>query len=88
MPPVQVATLDRLPGGPAPLQFVPPYYYSNGVVYLTIQFTPNVTYAIQATTNFNNWTTITNVTSTVSPIMIRDPQAGSFSRRFYRGVSQ
>jgi hypothetical protein len=87
MPPAQVANLDRLPGGPAPLQFIQPYYYSNGVLYVTVQLTPNVPYRIEATTNFINWTTISNVTSATSPVLITDPAAASFSRRFYRGVT-
>jgi len=88
MPPQQVAGLDRLPSsGVAPLQFVEPYGYSNGVMYLTLKVTPNVTYAIQASTNLINWVTITNVTSPASLVLITDPQAGSFPRRFYRGVS-
>jgi len=85
MPPEQVATLDRLPTG---LQFIPPYYYSNGIFSLTLQLTPNVAYAIQASTNLINWTTISNVTATVSPITISDPQAATFPRRFYRGLVQ
>jgi hypothetical protein len=88
MPPAQVANLDRLTGGPAPLRFVQPMYYSNGVMYLTLQVTPNFTYAVQASTNLVNWVTITNVTSPTSPILISDPQAPNYPRRFYRGVAQ
>ena len=87
MPPAQVAILDRLPGGPAPLQFVQPYYYSNGVLYLTLQVTPNLPYRIEASTNLTTWTTISNVNSSTSPILITDPAASAFPRRFYRGVT-
>src|SRR5262249_12562678 len=62
MPAAQVATLDRVTAGPAPLQFIPPTYYSNRVMYLTLQVTPNFTYAIQASSNLVSWVTITNVT--------------------------
>ena len=88
MPPNQVANLDRLTGGPAPLQFVQPMYYSNRVMYLTLQVTPNVTYSVQASTNFVNWVAITNVTSSTPLILISDPQAPNFPRRFYRGLTQ
>ncbi len=87
MPPAQVAALDRLPVGAAPLQFVQPFYYSNGVMYLTLQVTPNVTYAVQSSTNFVNWLTISNVTSSTPLILISDPQAPNYTRRFYRGVT-
>ncbi|HSU52983.1 MAG TPA: LamG-like jellyroll fold domain-containing protein, partial [Candidatus Dormibacteraeota bacterium] len=88
MPPAQVASLDRLIAGPAPLQFVQPSFYSNHVMYLTLQVTPNFTYAIQASTNLINWTTFTNVTSATPLVLISDPQAPNFPRRFYRGVAQ
>ena len=89
LPPSQVANLDRLPSsGPAPLKFVQPMYYSNHVMYLTLQVTPNVTYAIQASTDLHNWGTITNVTSPTPLMLIADPQATSYVRRFYRGVAQ
>jgi hypothetical protein len=89
MPPTQVASLDRATAGPAPLQFVQPMYYSNHVMYLTLQVTPNFTYAVQASTNLasTNWVTITNVTSSTPLILISDPQAPNFVRRFYRGVA-
>jgi len=57
-------------------------------MYLTLQVTPNPTYAIQASSNLVNWVTITNVTSPTSPILISDPQAPNFAKRFYRGVAQ
>jgi hypothetical protein len=87
MPPAQVAALDRLPGA-APLQFVQPMYYSNQIMYLTLQVTPNITYAIQASTNLQDWVTITNVTSPNPLVRISDPQAASYPHRFYRGVAQ
>jgi hypothetical protein len=88
MPPAQVANLDRISSGPAPLQFVQPMYYSNHVMYLTLQVTPNFAYAVQASTNFANWVTITNITSPTPLVLISDPQATNYVRRFYRGVAQ
>jgi len=87
MPPSQVANLDRVPTGPAQLQFVQPMYYSNHVMYLTLQVTPNFTYAIEASTNLHDWVVITNVTSLTPFILISDPQATNYTRRFYRGVA-
>ena len=46
-----------------------------------------VPYRIQASTNLATWTTMSNLNSATSPILITDPQAGSFTRRFYRGVT-
>src|SRR5262249_44560791 len=46
MPPAQIAALDREVSGPAALRFVSPFYYSNRVMFLTLQVTPNVTYTI------------------------------------------
>jgi hypothetical protein len=89
MPPAQVATLDReVSGSAAPLRFVSPLYYSNHVMYLTLQVTPNVTYSVQASTNLVNWTTITNVTSSTPLVLISDSQASTLPRRMYRGVTQ
>jgi hypothetical protein len=88
MPAAQVATLDREISGPAALKFVRPFYYSNRVMYLTLQVTPNVTYTIQASTNLINWVDITNVTSPNPLVLISDPQTANFPRRMYRGVTQ
>ncbi len=87
MPAGQVALLDRVDCGCAPPQFVPPTTYSNGVVRLTLQVTPNVAYAIQASTNLINWVTITNVISALPQVTIADSLAGNYPRRFYRGVT-
>jgi uncharacterized repeat protein (TIGR02543 family) len=88
--PEQVPLLDRLPGsfpGGGPLQFIYPMYYSNGAFWLTATLTPNFNYQIQASTNLTNWATITNVLSPSSPVLIRDAGSGSFSNRFYRGIT-
>jgi hypothetical protein len=74
------------PGG-GPLQFIYPMYYSNGAFWLTATLTPNFNYQIQASTNLTNWATITNVLSPSSPVLIRDAGSGSFSNRFYRGIT-
>jgi hypothetical protein len=86
MPAGQVALLDRVDCGCAPPQFVSPTTYSNGVVRLTLQVTPNVSCDVQASTNLINWVTITNVTSALPLVIITDVQAGSYPQRYYRGV--
>ncbi len=83
----QVVLLDRVDCGCAPPQFVPPVTYSNGVVSLTLQVTPNATYQIQASTNLADWVTTTNVTSALPSVVITDAQAGNYARRFYRAVA-
>jgi hypothetical protein len=89
--PEQVPLLDRTPGSPggqgAPLQFVQPMFYSNGLFRMTISFTPNFNYQIQGSTDLSNWTTFTNVISPVSPLLITDPNAGTHTNRFYRGIT-
>jgi hypothetical protein len=86
MPPSQVATLERVSCGCAAPQFVSPTTYSNGVMYLTLQGTPNISYEIQTSTNLVNWAAITNVTSPGATSTIMHPQAGN-SRRFYRALA-
>jgi len=46
-----------------------------------------VPYRIQASTKLTTWATMSNLNSATSTILITDPQAGSFTRRFYRGVT-
>jgi hypothetical protein len=86
MPAVQVALLNRAICGCEPPQFVSPTIYSNGVVYLTLQGSPNVSYEIQASTNLVNWAAITNMSSPLPTFTIMDAGAGN-SRRFYRALA-
>ena len=84
--PEQIPLLDRVPGGAVPLVFIAPTTYVGGVARLNAQLTPGFSYLIQATTNFVDWITISNVVSGTTPVQLVDPQAGQFRYRFYRGV--
>ncbi len=88
LPPEQIPLLDRLPASVgAPLQFITPMSYSNGVFRMTVTLTPNLNYQIQTSTNLTNWATFTNVLSPTTPVLITHPQAGSLFNRFYRGIT-
>jgi hypothetical protein len=41
-------------------------------------------YEIQASSNFVDWASMTNLTATAAPALILDPDAGSHRIRFYR----
>jgi hypothetical protein len=43
---------------------------------------------IQASTNLVNWIALTNFVSVTGTNQFTDPAASSFSRRFYRALSQ
>lgn len=43
---------------------------------------------VECTTNFVNWTTITNITGTNAPVIVRDLNLLGNPRRFYRVVRQ
>jgi hypothetical protein len=44
------------------------------------------TYMLQASTNLTDWETVLTFTCTNSPMVVVDPEAGSYPRRFYRIV--
>ncbi|MFO1486850.1 MAG: Calx-beta domain-containing protein [Verrucomicrobiota bacterium] len=72
----------------SPLEFVGPVRYTNGAVELSAFVTPGQGYQIQASTNLFDWLAVTNISSTSSPVLFLDPDAGSYPARFYRGLSQ
>ncbi|HEY9174131.1 MAG TPA: IPT/TIG domain-containing protein, partial [Verrucomicrobiae bacterium] len=45
-------------------------------------------YTVQVSTNLAQWSVLTNVTGALTPVTIRDPNAGSHPRRFYRALLQ
>src|SRR5664280_2487388 len=55
MPPAQVATLDRVPGGGVSAPYFLTPYVSSGVLNLPAQLTPGFPYRLQASTNLVNW---------------------------------
>lgn len=46
-----------------------------------------LTYTIQSSTNFNDWTTLTSVVATTLPMDVVDLSASNFPSRFYRASS-
>jgi hypothetical protein len=48
---------------------------------------PNRTYRIEASTDFVNWTTLTNVSSATETIPFTDGEATNLPRRFYRAIA-
>ena len=72
----------------SPLEFLAPVIYSNGTFQANAFVTPGQNYQIQASSNLFNWTPVTNVSSTSSPVLFVDPAASNFPARFYRGLSQ
>ena len=51
MPPAQVATLDRLPGGGVSAPYFLTPYVNSGVLYLPAELSPGFPYRLQAATN-------------------------------------
>ena len=54
------------------------------------QLYPNqlgLTYSIEASTNMNTWTTVTNIVATTLPTQVMDLSASNAPTRFYRAVS-
>jgi hypothetical protein len=86
MPPLQVAGLDRLPGGPGAPHFLMPYV-SGGVLNLPAQLTPGYSYRLLASPDLVNWTTISTTTPGASPFTFTDPLGPTYPMRFYRLVT-
>jgi hypothetical protein len=66
-----------------PIQFTSGEF-SNGVFSVQLSATPNQPYILQASTNLVQWVSIGTNTPAASPFYLIDPNATSFSRRFYR----
>lgn len=62
----------------------PVYRRTNGVVDFFLTSQTNINYDIEATTNFLQWITITNVTATNVFMDLVDAGATNFPHRFYR----
>ena len=60
--------------------------YNNGVYTLPMSGTPNFTYTLQATTDFQTWTNVSSNTPTSTPFNLIDTGASNYQRRFYRAV--
>jgi hypothetical protein len=58
---------------------------TNGLVF-SLQLSTGLNGHIQVSSNLISWITLTNFVGTNSTLIIRDPAATNFSRRFYRAV--
>lgn len=56
----------------------------NGMAVLRINLATNLPHTVAASSNFLNWTTVTNVTPLISPLEIVDSSSTNVSTRFYR----
>ena len=58
----------------------------NGNFQLVVNGNLGQTYMLQASTNLMDWETVLTFTCTNSPMVVVDPDAGSYPHRFYRIV--
>jgi hypothetical protein len=63
-----------------------PRYGKSGEFIFSLTGDPGATYSIQASTDLVNWDTLTSALNATGTIEFTDPDAASFSRRFYRVV--
>ena len=70
-----------------PPELGPVKLLSSGAAQVTMTAPAGQTYAIQASTNLNDWLTITNVALANVSGQFADPAARNFSKRFYRVVN-
>ena len=81
--------------GASPLQwFLPgvivmsnPARQSDQLFHFTLLGSPNQILRVDATTNFQAWVPIANVTNVTGTIDVVDPQSTNFPLRFYRAVA-
>ncbi len=59
----------------------------NGATQLSLDTEAGINYAIQASTNLSDWTTLTTMQATNTAIQFSDQQATNFPRRFYRALA-
>ena len=87
MPPAQVATLDRLPGGGVSAPYFLTPFVSGGVLNLPAQVTPSFPYRLQASLDLVNWTNLATNTPGATPFTFTDPSGPVYGRRYYRLVT-
>ena len=78
--------LARLNGDYLPFRFGPTLRLDNGQFQALFYGEDQIYYEIQASSNFVDWASLTNLTATAAPALIFDPDAGSYRNRFYRAV--
>lgn len=60
--------------------------FSGGGFEFTVPGQRGRTNRVEGTTNFSDWTTVTEVWGTNAPVVVRDPNAAQHPHRFYRVV--
>jgi uncharacterized delta-60 repeat protein len=78
--------LARLNGDYVPFRFGRSLRLDNGQFQALFYGEDQMYYEIQASSNFVDWASLTNLTATAAPALILDPDAGSYRNRFYRAV--
>ena len=82
--PPKLAHLARLYGNP---RLAEPLRLANGQFQLMFYGQDQLHYALEASSNLVNWVSITNFTATNNPMLLIDPSASSYPKRFYRAVA-
>ncbi|MHB8524068.1 MAG: hypothetical protein ACYDH9_25375, partial [Limisphaerales bacterium] len=70
----------------APLRFTGHPGLSNGTFQVTLTGSSGTDVRIDVSTNLVDWLPLTTLTNFSGQSLVTDPQAGKFSRRFYRAV--
>ena len=86
MTPGQVALLDRTTCAGVPY-FLTPYFFTNALQLPVTSVIPSVTYRVLASTNLSTWSGISTGTPAANFHLFVDPNAHSYSNRFYRLVT-
>jgi len=71
-----------------PILFTSPGSFANGAFQLQLSAYTNQIYVLQASTNLTDWVSIGTNSPQASPFSLSDPNAPSFSERFYRVLLQ
>jgi hypothetical protein len=66
--------------------FVSPGEFTNGTFQLTIAGTAGKSYVLQASADLQTWISLSTNVPSATPFTVIDPNATSFTRRFYRAV--
>jgi hypothetical protein len=85
LPGFEAASLAVTPG--TALHYDNQILVSGGQAHFQVEGVQQETFTLQASTDLINWTAIGTSTATLSSVTnLTDPNAGSFSKRFYRAV--
>jgi len=70
------------------LRFTAPSLLANGILEWTLLGPAGGNYTIESTSDFVNWTPLTNLTSAAPQTRLQDSSVGGAERRFYRAVAK